>query len=290
MASRPTWQGHLRLSLVSCPVALYPATQPGADVSFHLINPDTGNRIRMIATDPETGPIERSDLVRGYEFDKDKHVVLTDEEIEGVRIESTRTIEIERFVDADAIDRLYWNTPYFLVPDGKLAAEAYGVILKGMEDANRIGIGRVQMHTRERLVALEARGPGIVATTLRSYDEVRKADDVFDDIPKAKPEKGMVEIAAKIVDQLSGDFDPEDFKDRYEDALHALIKAKLKGKVKTITAPEPEDTPAGDLMAMLRKSLTQSTKPAPRRSAAGAAPAKRKSAAGARKRSTRKRA
>jgi DNA end-binding protein Ku len=289
MAPRPSWQGHLRLSLVTCPVALYAATKPGSDVSFHLINPDTGNRVRMIATDPETGPIDRSDLVRGYEFEKDRHVVLTDEEIESVRIESTRTIEIERFVDADAIDRLYWNTPYFVVPDGKLAAEAYDVILKAMADSKRIGIGRVQMHTRERLLALETHGAGIVATTLRSYDEVRQANEVFDDIPKVKPEKGMVEIASKIVDQLAGDFEPEEFKDRYEDALRDLIKAKLKGKAKTITAPEPEDTPTGDLMAMLRKSLQQGGKPAPRRTAARAThTAKRKSAAGTRKRASRR--
>ena len=290
MALRPSWQGHLRLSLVTCPVALYPATRPGSDVSFHLINPDTGNRVRMIATDPEAGPVERSDLVRGYEFEKDRHVVLTDEEIERVRIESTRTIEIERFVDAGAIDRLYWNTPYFLVPDGKLAAEAYAVILKAMQESKRIAIGRLQMHTRERLLALEARPPGIVATTLRSYNEVRPAKEVFDEIPKAKAEKDMVEIASKIVEQLAGKFEPEAFKDRYEDALRALIKAKLKGKAPTITAPEPEDTRAGDLMAMLRKSLQQDGASAPRRTTATRTTAKRKSVATGRKRATGRRA
>jgi DNA end-binding protein Ku len=266
MAPRPTWQGHLRLSLVTCPVALYTAVKPSSEVSFHLINPDTGNRVRMIATDPDAGPVERSSLVRGYEFEKNRHVIVSDEEIERVKIESTRTIDIDRFVDASEIDRLYWNTPYFLVPDGKLAAEAYAVILKAMADSNRIALGRVVLHTRERLLALEARPPGIVATSLRAYNEVRKPEDFFDEIPHAKPDKGMVDIASKIVDQLSGPFEPEAFRDRYEDALRDLIQAKLKGKAPTITAPEPEDTPAKDLMDMLRKSLQQSA--SPRRSTA----------------------
>lgn len=267
MAPRPTWQGHLKLSLVTCPVALYTATSRGGDVSFHLINPKTNNRIRMVTTDPETGPIERSDLVKGYEVEKNQYVLMTEEEIRSVRIESNRTIEIERFVDEKDIDRLYWNDPYYLAPDGKIAAEAFAVIRESMKKAGKIALGRVVMHTRERLLALEPRGAGLVAFTLRAHDEVRKPETVFDQIPEVKAEKGMVEIAGKIIEQLSGEFEPETFRDRYEDALRDLIKAKLKGR-KPVAAPEPEDTPVTDLMAALRDSLSRTA--APRR-----APAKR---------------
>src|SRR5215469_5207400 len=169
---RPTWSGHLRLSLVRCPVALYTATTRTADVSFHLLNPETNNRIRMIPTDPDTGPVERKDLVKGYEVSKNKYVVVTNEELQSVKLETTKTIDIERFVDAGEIDRLYWNDPYFLLPDGKTGTEAYVVIRDALEHTGRIAIGRVVMHTRERMVALEPRDRGIVAYTLRSEDEV----------------------------------------------------------------------------------------------------------------------
>ena len=275
MAPRPTWQGHLRLSLVSCPVALYTATSRSGDVSFHLINPKTNNRIRMIATDPDSGPVERSDLVKGYEIEKGRYILLEEEEIRAVRIESTRTLDIERFVDAADIDRLYWNDPYYIAPDGKIAAEAFAVIRESMRKAKKVALGRVVLHTRERLMALEPRDEGLVAWSLRSHDEVRKPQTVFDMIPDAKADKGMVEIAGKIIDQLSGDFEPETFRDRYEDALRELIKAKSKGQ-KPVTAPEPEDTPAGDLMEMLRRSLEGGA--APRRKPARA-PAARKAAA-----------
>jgi DNA end-binding protein Ku len=261
MAARPTWQGHLRLSLVTCPVALYNATTHSSDISFHLINPETHNRIRMVATDPDTGPIERSQLVKGYEYEKNQYVVLNDEDLESVKIESTKVIDIERFVDERDIDRLYWNDPYYLVPDGKMAAEAFAVIREAMQQSGRIALGRVVLHTRERLVALEPRAPGIVAYTLRTHDEVRLPETVFRDILDAKPDKGMVEIALKIIDQLSGPFEPEAFQDRYEEALKGLIQAKLKGKGVRVSAPEPEDTKAQDLMDMLRRSLQTSATP-----------------------------
>jgi DNA end-binding protein Ku len=278
MAPRPTWQGHLRLSLVTCPVALYSATSSAADISFHLINPETDNRIRMIATDPDTGPIERAKLVKGYEYEKNKYVVLTDEDLASVKIASTKTIDIERFVEAHEIDRLYWNDPFYLVPDGKMAAEAYGVILQAMEQSGRLALGRLVMHTRERLIALEPRAPGIVAYTLRSHDEVRPPDAPFKEIPHAKDQPAMVDIALKIIDQLSGGFEPETFNDRYEEALKALIQTKLKGKGAKITAPEPEDTGAGDLMEMLRRSLQTSAAPT-RRLAGKGEPARKVKAA-----------
>jgi DNA end-binding protein Ku len=278
MAARPTWQGHLRLSLVTCPVALYSGVSRSSDISFHLINPQTNNRIRMVTTDPDTGPVERSSLVKGYEYEKNQYVVLTEDDIASVKIESNKVLDIERFVDERDIDRLYWDDPFFLVPDGKMAAEAYAVIREAMARSGKIALGRVVLHTRERLMALEPRPPGIVAYSLRTADEVRRPADFFGDIPEAKVDEAMVEIAGKIIEQLSGPFEPESFRDRYEDALRGLIDAKLKGKAPRITAPEPEDTRASDLMEMLKRSLQGTAAPA-RRPAAKKAAAPRKAPA-----------
>ncbi|HEX5775693.1 MAG TPA: Ku protein, partial [Caulobacteraceae bacterium] len=198
MAPRPTWQGHLRLSLVTCPVALYTATQSSGDVHFNLLHKETHNRIKMVTTDPELGPVDRADLVKGYEYEKGQYVIVTPEEIDSVRLESTKTIDIERFVDADEIDRLYWNAPYFLKPDGKLAIEAFTVIREAMERTDKVALGRVVMHQRERLVALEPRDNGLLAYTLRSHDEVRKPEEFFDDIPEHKADAQMIAIAEKI--------------------------------------------------------------------------------------------
>jgi len=251
---RPTWSGHLRLSLVSCPVALYGATTRTSDVSFHLLNPETNNRIRMIPTDPDTGPVERKDLVKGYEIEKNKYVIVTNEELQEVKLETTKTIDIERFVDADEIDRLYWNDPYFLLPDGKTGTEAYVVIRDALEQTGRIAIGRVVMHTRERMVALEPRDKGIVVYTLRSEDEVLDAKKAFEDIPGGHGNKEMISIAEKIIGQKEGAFDPGMFQDRYEKALKALIHAKQKGH-KPVKAEPVEDTNVIDLMEALKKSL-----------------------------------
>jgi DNA end-binding protein Ku len=254
LSKRPIWQGDLRLSLVSCPVALYGATSRSADISFHLLNPQTNNRIRMIPTDPDTGPVERADLVKGYEISKNHYVVLTKEELEAVKLETTRTIDIERFVDEKEIDRLYWNDPYYLVPAEKSGVEAYSVIREALEEAGRIALGRVVMHTRERLVALEPRDKGILVYTLRMADEVVQPKDAFADIPAAKPDKRMIEIARKIIEQQEGPFEPDKFEDRYEDALRDLIRRREKGE-KLVTAEPVEQDNVIDLMAALKKSL-----------------------------------
>ncbi len=272
MATRPTWQGHLRLSLVTCPVALYTAVGATGEVHFNLLHKTTHNRIRMIPTDPETGPVDRSDLVRGFEIDKGRYVVVTDEEIAAVRLESTRTLDIERFVDAADIDRLYWNDPYYLVPDGTMATEAFGVIREAMARSDKLALGRLVLHQRERLLALEPRGAGVVAYSLRSYDEVRRPDDLFDAIPHKTADPGMIEIAEKIVDQLAGPFEPSGFKDRYEDALRGLIKRKQAGKI--VQAAEPEQAEVIDLMEALRRSL--GTKPGSKAAAKKHPPAKKR--------------
>jgi len=278
MAYRPTWQGHLKLSLVTCPVALYTATNSAGDVHFNLINPKTNNRIKMITTDPDTGPIERSELVKGYEVSKGEYILLTQEEINSVKLESTKTIEIERFVPGDEIDRLYWDNPYFLAPDGKLAQEAFGVIRTAMEKSGQIALGRVVIGTRERILALEPRDKGILAYTIRTDAEVRKPDEIFGGITDKAADPAMIAIAEKIIEQQEGPFDPSQFVDRYEEALKALIEDKKKGH-KPAKVAEPDDTNVVDLMSALRASLAAKDKGAKKPAAkakAEKAPAKAK--------------
>jgi len=251
-----------------------------------MLHKSTNNRIRMIPTDPETGPVDRADIVKGYEVEKGRYVVVTQDEINSVKLESTRTIDIERFVDLQDIDRLYWNDPYFLAPDGKMAAEAFAVIREAMSRQDRIALGRVVLHQRERLLALEPRGEGMAAYSLRTRDEVRDPAQIFDSIPDVKADPKMIEIAEKIIDQLEGPFDPSKFTDRYEDALKALIKSKEKGKGRTVAVEEPKDTDASDLMEQLRRSLGQDAGKTTRRSASRPEhkTARRKPASSARKR------
>ncbi|MBV8393392.1 MAG: Ku protein [Alphaproteobacteria bacterium] len=254
-ALRPTWEGHLRLSLVTCPVALYTATERTSEVHFHMINPETNNRIRMQTVDAGTGePVNRSDLVRGFEVSKNKYVLVDKEELDAVKLESTRTIDIEEFVDMDQIDRIYWDEPYYLAPAGKTGIEAFAVIREAMDKQGKVALGRLVMHQRERVCALEAREGGILLTTLRTHDEIRSSDAVFDqNLPKADPK--MLQIAEKIIEQQGAEFDPTEFKDRYEDALRDLIERKKKGETVTAEAPEEGEEKVVDLMEALRRSL-----------------------------------
>jgi DNA end-binding protein Ku len=254
-AVRPAWEGHLRLSLVTCPVALYTAVEHAADVHFHLINPDTNNRIRMQTVDAGTGkPVERADLVRGFEVAKNKYVLFDKEELDAVKLESTRIIDIEAFVDAKSIDRIYWDEPYYLAPAGRTGMEAYAVIRAAMDRQDKVALGRLVLHQRERICALEPRDGGILLTTLRSHDEIRSSDQVFDrNLPK--PDPRLLEIAEKIIEQQEAAFDPSQFKDRYEDALRDLIARKAKGE-KLVRPAEPEEEgKVVDLMDALRRSL-----------------------------------
>ena len=255
MAARPTWQGHLKLSLVTCPVALFTATTSTNDVRFHLINPDTNNRIRMVPTDPDTGPVERSDLVRGYEVSKDEYVLFDDADFDQVKLESTKTISIDRFVDEADIDRLYWADPFFVVPEKGAGVEAFAVIRDAMKKQGKVALGQLVLRGKERQLALEVRDKGLIAYTLRAHDEVRDAADYFDDIPTVKADADMVEIAARIIGQKEGDFDASQFKDRYDEALREMIKAKAKGGKGLVDIAEPDDTNVIDLMAALKNSL-----------------------------------
>ena len=279
MAARPTWQGHLKLSLVTCPVALYTATSSASHVAFHLINPETNNRIRMVPTDPDTGPVERSDLVKGYEVNKDEYVLFDDADFDQVRLESTRTISIDKFVDEAEIDRLYWDDPFYVVPEKGVGAEAFAVIRDSMKAAGKVAIGCLVLRGRERQLALEVRGKGLVAYTLRPHDEVRDADDYFGDIAAVTADTDMVEIATRIIGQKEAGFDPADFKDRYDDALREMIKTKTRGGKGLVEAAEPDDTNVIDLMAALKASLKGSAGTAPKKAPAKKAAAVNKPAA-----------
>ena len=255
MAARPSWEGHLRLSLVTCPVALWPATSEAETIRFNLINPKTNNRIRMQTVDTGTGEqVARGDLVKGFQVAKGEYVLFDKEELDAVKLESTRIIDIEKFVPRAGIDRLYWETPYHLVPAAKTGIEAYAVIRAAMAKQNMVAIGRLVMSTRERICAIEIEEGGLVLTTLRTAEEVRALDAVaLPDLPKPDPK--MLQIAEKIVEQQSGDFDPSEFRDRYEDALRALIEEKRKGKPVKPAKAANDDTKVVDLMAALKKSL-----------------------------------
>lgn len=257
MASRPVWQGHLRLSLVSCPVAVHKATSDAGDVRFHLLNPETHNRVKQAWKDPETGEeLARRDLARCYEVAKDDCVIVDDAEIKALKLESTKIIDIERFVDAGGIDRLYWDQPYFLVPDGKPAAESFTVIREAMAGQGKVALGRLVMASRERIAALEARKDGMLLTTLRSRDEVRNDGDLFDGIPKVSIDARMIEIAKQIIAQSEGPFDPSEFRDRYEEALRELVGRKTGSTKSAKARPAPtEEGNVIDLMEALRKSL-----------------------------------
>jgi DNA end-binding protein Ku len=252
---RPTWEGHLRLSLVTCPVALYTATERAAEIHFNLINPKTNNRIRMQTVDAGTGrAVERSELVKGFEVAKNKYVLLDKDELDAVKLESTRTIDIEEFVDADGIDRIYWDEPYYLAPAGKTGIEAFAVIQAAMAKQKKVALGRLALHQREYICALEPRDGGILLTTLRSRDEIRSSAAIFDrHLPK--PDARMLEIAEKIIEQQQANFDPSEFKDRYEDALRELIARKKKGEPVVSAAPEQKEEKVVDLMEALRRSL-----------------------------------
>ena len=255
MAARPSWEGHLRLSLVTCPVSLYPATSEAAAVRFNLINPQTNNRIKMKTVDAGTGEeVSRGDLVKGYEIAKGEYVLFEKDELDAVKLESTRIVDIEKFVPRTSIDRLYWDTPYHLVPSAKTGVEAFAVIRAGMAKQNKVAIGRLVMNTRERICAIEIEEDGLVLTTLRTAAEVRTLGEIgHPDLPKPNPQ--MLQIAEKIIEQQSGDFDPSEFRDRYEDALRALIEEKRKGKPVKPAKPANDDGKVIDLMAALKKSL-----------------------------------
>jgi DNA end-binding protein Ku len=260
MPPRSTWKGHLKLSLVSCPVRLYNAVSRSERVSFHLLHKDTHNRVQMKPNDPEIGAVERSDLVKGYEYEKDQYVIFTDQDFEKVQIDSSKAIVIEKFVDAAEVDEIYYDSPYYLAPDGKVAEETFRVVQWAMRDKNKVGLSRVVLSSRERMIALSPRDRGLLVMTLRNADEVRAADEFFSDIEEEQPEKEMLDLASALIEQKSGAFDPSEFKDRYHDAVIEMVKAKVKGQ-EPVLAKAPERGKVINLMDALRQSLDTDKKP-----------------------------
>jgi DNA end-binding protein Ku len=255
MAPRPTWKGYLKLSLVSCAVAMYTATSTSSRIRLNIINRETGNRIRNQAIDSETGDVvENENKVKGYEVDDGRYVLLEEEELDEVALESTLTIDIETFVDRDEVDEIYLDESFYIVPNDEVAYEAFAVIREAMKKKNMVGLGRVVMHRRERLMMLQARGKGIAATALRYKPEVRKEDAYFDEIPATKVPADMLQLAEHILEQKKGHFDPDKFEDRYEEALGTLIKAKRAGK-EPPTSPSPKPSNVINLMDALRRSV-----------------------------------
>lgn len=254
MAPRASWKGYLKLSLVSCPVRMYNATSSTSKVSFHLLHKDTHNRIRMRPHDPELGEVERGDLVKGYEYDKDQYVIMSDEDFERIKIESADTMSIERFVDESEVDPIYLDAPYYLAPDGAVAEEAFRVIHEAMRRKKKVALSRVVISGRERLIAMSVRDKGFLVTTLRTTDEVRDHAAYFDDIGAGKVEKELLDLAVQLIEQKDGAFEPALFKDRYQEAVQEVVKAKMKGQ-EPVVAKAPERGKVINLMDALKQSL-----------------------------------
>jgi DNA end-binding protein Ku len=255
VAPRAYWKGYLKLSLVSCPVALFPASSEREKISFHQINKDTGNRIKYRKVDAKTDDeVDSSKIVKGYEVGKGEYIEIEPEELEAIAIESRRTIEIDEFVPKKEIDELYLNSPYYIVPDGEVGQQAFAVIREAIREEGMVALGRVVFTSREHVIALEARDNGLLGVTLRYPYEVRKQSDYFDDIPDEKIPKDMLELASHIVRTKAGHFKPEKFEDHYEDALKDLLKKKQSGQ--KIEAPrERASAKVISLMDALRRSV-----------------------------------
>ena len=271
MAPRASWKGHIRLSLVSCAVKLFPATSTADRISFNQLHKDTHNRINMRPVDPELGLVERSDLVRGYEYEDKQYIIIEDEDLDAVRIESNHTLNIEAFVDESEVDVIYQDAPYYLAPDGAMAEETFVVLREAMRKAGKVAIARLVLSSRERVVTIGARENGMFVTTLRNPNEVRGTAEYFDNIPKGKPEAEMLDLAEKLIEQKVTHFDPRAYEDRYEVALLGMIKEKLKGH-KPIIAAAPERGNVINLMDALKASLGEAKPAAKSKAKAPAAP------------------
>ena len=256
MAARAYWKGYLKLSLVSCPIKLFPAISAREKIRFHQINRKTGNRIKYCKLDAVTGePVRDEEIVKGYEVSKGRYLEITDDELEAVAIESTHTIEIDQFVPKSEIDELYWNIPYYIAPDGEVGQQAFAVIREAIKKKDMVALGHVVLTTREHVIAVEPRGKGMLGVTLRYPYEIRQAAHYFDEIPDGKVPKDMLDLAVHIVETKAGHFEPEKFEDRYENALKELIKKKQRGE----KIEKPKERPRAEvisLMDALRQSAT----------------------------------
>jgi DNA end-binding protein Ku len=309
MAARPIWRGQIRLALVSIPVEIYSATKSGASIAFHQVHEPSGKRIKYEKIVPGIGPVDRDEIVKGYEVSKGHYVLLDQEEIEAVKLESRKTLDLVQFVDIGDIDAMYYEKPYYVVPADDLAEEAFVVLRDALRKAKKVGIGQLAMRGQEYVVAMKPCGKGLLLETLRYADEVHKAQSYFREIGTSEPDADLLDMASMLIERKTGKFDPSEFHNRYVDALHDLIREKQKAKgEKVIQDPDADEPPPRgsnvvDLMAALKRSLgnadekggkaanenkgaakkrAAAKKPAPRH-APKKAPAK-KAAAGGRKR------
>jgi len=277
---RPIWRGHLRLALVACPVALYPARHAAAELHFHWINPKTGNRVRMVTLDAGTEKeIERGDLVKGYEFKKDTYVLLDDADFERAKIESSAILEIAKFVPTDSIEPVFFDDSYYMAPDGEAGEQVFAVLREAIDTSGKVALSRLVLGRRERSVAIMPMDKGLVLHTLHDPKDLYDATELFEGLGHGKADAAMVKLAIQLIDRQSGRYDPEDLEDRYEAKLREVIDAKLRG------VPEPEPEPETrrdnviDLMAALKQSLGQGAKAKPARKPVAKKPAARKPAA-----------
>ena len=291
MAARPIWRGQIRLALVSIPVEIFSATKSGATIAFHQIHEPSGKRIKYEKVVPGIGPVDRDEIIKGFEVSKGEYVLLEPEEIESVKLESRKTLDLAQFVDLHDIDAIYFDKPYFVVPADDLAEEAFIVLREALRKAKKVGVGQLAMRGQEYVVALKPCGRGLLLETLRYSDEVNKASSYFREIGDAKPDADLLDLAATLIEKKTGKFDAAEFHNRYVDALKALIAEKRKRKGELVIQDPDDGKPATgsnviDLMAALKKSLGEGGSEA--KPAAKKAPAKK--AASAKKAPARKRA
>ena len=292
MAARPYWKGQIRLALVSIPVEIYSATKSGATIAFNQIHEPSGQRIKYEKVVPGIGPVDVDEIVKGFEYAKGEYVLLDEEEIEGVKLESKKTLELTQFVEAQDIDEIYFEKPYYVVPSDDLAEEAFIVLREALRRSNKVGLGQLAMRGREYVVSVKACGRGLVMETLRYADEVNKAASYFHDIGEGDPDEELLDLATTLIDKKTGKFDASDFHDRYVEALRELIDRKKKGKTLNIESADGDKEARGsnvvDLMAALKKSIGGGdggkTKPAAKKSPAKAAAKKAPAKSPARKR------
>jgi len=278
MAARAYWQGQIRLALVSIPVEIYSAARSGASISFRQIHEPSGKPVKYEKVVPGIGPVNPEDILKGYEYERGHYVLLDQDEIEAVRLESKRTLELTQFVDFDEIDPIYFDKPYYVVPADDLAEEAFIVLREALRQSRKTAIGQLTLRGRENVVALKPCGRGMIMETLRYADELHKAASYFRSIPDSKPDKDLLDLATTLIDKKTASFDASEFHDRYVDALKEMIERKRKSKGKSVVTPEEEPAPrtggsVADLMAALKGSLEKPAAPPKRRRTSPAKPA-----------------
>jgi len=287
MAPRAFWTGYLRLSLVNIPVRLYTATASERSIAFHQIHEPTGERIRYQKIAPSVGPVENEDITKGYEYEKGKYVLIDPKEIDDLKLESKQTIDLSRFVDEDAIDPRYFQTPYYLMPDGDMADEGYVLLHRALKESKKVGVGQFILRGHGNIAAIKPFEKGLLLEVLRQENEIRPADVLFDEIPAVKVDKEALDLTKELIKRKSGKFEPGQFKDEYSEAVWELIQAKLEDRAPDIVTEEPGGAKVINIMDALKKSVqegkggrakTSAKKAAPRSTKKTGRTAKRKSA------------